>query len=104
MTTLKTFKSNGFLNDYLTILTDIGVNTSTWIENTKEVTDEFLDAIDFEEPIIVKEIIIHKTDQYQLNFLNTSTNDTFDPVITIFILNRCQYDDFLLKIDQYIIN
>ncbi len=95
--------TNGYLNDYLTILSDIGVDTTNWVENTKEVTDEFLDAIDFEEPILVKKIRIHKTDQYQLDFHNISSEDTFDPVITIFILNRCQYDAFIIKIDQHII-
>ena len=91
---MSTLKSGRYFSEYLIILNDLNVDTSHWVESTIPNTDEFLDAVDFEEPIIVTEIVIKEDG---LAFLNTSSNDTFDPVVTFITLNKNQIDEFMIK-------
>lgn len=90
-------KSGRYFSEYLTILTDLSVDISNWVESTSPMTDELLDAIDFEEPMIVTEILVNSD---SLVFTNTSSNDTFDPVKTIIKLNTEQLENFLIRIQS----
>ena len=93
-----TMKSIGHFNQFLEILEDIGLDTNDWIEDSIDVTDEFLDAVDFDEPILSTEIMIKKNKYYELQFKNTSTLDTFDPVYTTIVVDQDQLKLFLIKI------
>ena len=55
-------------NKYLALLNQINIDTSNWVECTNG-DDLFLDAVEFEEPIITTEIR-YKSDCVE--FLNTS--------------------------------